>query len=222
MHIAILLVCILVLANVWPASVLAADFNAAGLVVDYGDGRISYAWVPFEEDELSGIDLLQRSGLDLVTVGFGGMGEGVCQIDDTGCPVGECRKRLCQTSDPGSPFWRLSQQTAPGEWTFANAGASASRVHSGEIQAWSWTGSDVTLPAISMDDLAERAGADISPQANASTLPKVALRTEGMSSSGDSGTSSSLAAAITGTVVVLGVGGFAIWRSRNVQKQSPS
>jgi len=222
MHIALLVVCILGLANLWPASALAADFNVAGLVVDYGDGRISYAWVPFEEDEISGVDLLQRSGLDLVTVGFGGMGEGVCQIDDTGCPVGECRKRLCQTSDPGSPFWRLSNQTAPGEWTFANAGASASRVHSGDIQAWSWAGSDVTLPAISMEELADRAGANVSSQVNASGLPAVALRTEGMPSSEDSGASNNLVAAVAGTVVVVGIGGFAIWRSRRIQQARSS
>ena len=73
--------------------------NVAGLVVDYGDGRVSYAWVPFPEDEISGLELLKRSGLEVVTVGFGGLGEGVCQIETTGCPVSECRARLCQILD---------------------------------------------------------------------------------------------------------------------------
>src|SRR5690606_17063396 len=83
------------------------------------------------------------------------------------------------TSDPNSPFWQFSSQTAPGEWTFVNAGASAFRVHSGDIQAWSWTGSEVTLPAISIEELAERAGVDVSTIANSTALPAVALHTEG-------------------------------------------
>jgi hypothetical protein len=131
MHPTLLMMCVLAVPSVLIPSASGADMNVAGLVVDYGDGRISYAMVPFPEEEISGIELLRRSGLDLVTVGFGGMGDAVCQIEDTGCPVDDCRRRLCQTSDPESPFWRYLRQTTPGDWEFLALGASGARV--GEV-----------------------------------------------------------------------------------------
>ena len=65
----------------------------AGIVIRPGDGTVTYAYVPLDEP-VSGIELLRRSGVSLVTVGFGGLGEGVCQIEETGCDVGPCRTRL--------------------------------------------------------------------------------------------------------------------------------
>ena len=60
-----------------PAPAQAEDsWNHAGLIVRDGDGRITYAWVPFREDEIDGITLLQRSGIPVVTVGFGALGGG--------------------------------------------------------------------------------------------------------------------------------------------------
>ncbi|MGI8485889.1 MAG: hypothetical protein ACR2OU_16720, partial [Thermomicrobiales bacterium] len=63
-----------------PAAKATEPANVAGLVVYYGDGAMTYAWVPFTENEISGIDLLERSGLPILTVGFGGLGDGVCKI----------------------------------------------------------------------------------------------------------------------------------------------
>src|SRR5215218_5105524 len=68
----------------------------AGIVIRPGDGTITYAYVPLNEP-VSGIELLKQSGVSLVTVGFGGLGEGVCQIEETGCEIGSCRLRVCQT-----------------------------------------------------------------------------------------------------------------------------
>src|SRR5690554_6522959 len=96
-RIAMLAVCVLVALSIGQAS--AQEANVAGLIIDYGDGRMSYALVPFEEEQINGVDLLDRSGLDIVSVGFGGMGDAVCQIDDTGCSVDDCRTRMCQSSD---------------------------------------------------------------------------------------------------------------------------
>jgi hypothetical protein len=218
MRIALVAVCILTLAVARVTVASAADINVAGLIVDYGDGRVSYAWVPFEEEEISGVKLLERSGLDVVSVGFGGMGEAVCQIDDTGCPVDDCRKRVCQTSDPESPFWRYSQQAAPGEWSFAATGASGAKVRDGDIEAWSWTGTDANLPAISLDELATLAGADPSILEGATSAPEAVSRTVGGERDSGSGESNSMTNVIVGTGVVLGVAGFAIWRSRRVAR----
>lgn len=214
MHLAFVATCILAIALARVPAASAADMNAAGLVVDYGDGRVSYAWVPFEEEEISGIELLRRSGLDLVTVGFGGMGEAVCQIDDTGCPLDECRGRLCQTSDPESPFWHYSRQTVPGEWELVALGASGTTVRDGDIDGWSWTGGEAVLPPLTMEQLADRAGADAS-LLNATDLPPVALQTHG----GETGRV--VPAGAASGVVALGViglvAGLVVWRSRRAR-----
>jgi hypothetical protein len=204
-HIAVLAVCVLFLAVIGPA--WAQEPNVAGLIVDYGDGRISYAVVPFEEEEINGLDLLQESGLDVVTVGFGGLGDAVCQVDDTGCPVDDCRKRMCQTSDPESPFWQFSKLGDEGEWLFVATGASGAKVRDGDIYAWSWVGSDPELPVLSLDELAERAGGHPSEDEN-----RAYLRTEGEAPEDDAGGGSS--AAIAGIGVIVGVAGALVMRSR--------
>lgn len=217
-RVAVVVICMLLLSVARGLTASADDINVAGLVVDYGDGRISYVWVPFTEDEISGVELLQRSGLDIVTVGFGGMGEAICQVDDTGCPVDVCRKRLCQTSDPESPFWRYSRQTSSGEWEFVALGASATKVRDGDIDAWSWTGTDPNLPALTMNELARRAGADPSMLENNEDVVPAAVRTEG----GETGRELP-AGALRGGIAIGVVGAvalLAVWRSRRVGRTS--
>lgn len=172
MRAAVLAAGILVLLALQP--VLAQDLSVAGLIVDYGDGRVSYAVVPFEEDEINGLDLLNRSGLDVVSVGFGGLGDAVCQVSDTGCSVDDCRTRMCQTSDRESPFWQFSKLEDE-EWLMMATGASGAKVTDGDIYAWSWTGTPPDLPVITLDALAERAGGDPLAQEE----PRAFLRTEG-------------------------------------------
>jgi hypothetical protein len=133
--------------------------NHAGLVIRHGDGTITYAVVPFEEEEISGVELLRKSGVSLVTVSFGGLGEGVCSIDETGCSVSECRQRVCQSADPDSPYWRYFRQQDPGAWTPQMLGASSSRVADGQIDGWSWSPDEPRLPPVNLPGLAVLAGA---------------------------------------------------------------
>jgi hypothetical protein len=211
----LILLCVLALLALRLPAAASADLNVAGLVVDYGDGRMSYAWVPFAEDEISGMELLQRSGLDIVTVGFGGLGEGVCQIETTGCPVSECRARLCQTSDPESPFWQYVQETEPGVWTPYALGANASKVRDGDIEGWTWSGKSPQLPALSLDDVATRAGGDPAALKDASGAVPAAVRTEG-GSADDGGASTAIIGGSIAVGLVALLAGFAIWRSRSV------
>lgn len=174
MHIAALAMCfVLCLAP----SAKAASLNQAGLIIDYGDSSTSWVWVPFEGEDLSVLDLLEQSDLDVVTVGFGGMGEAVCQIGPVGCSVDDCRRKLCQTNG-SSPFWRLMILDGD-EWRMGASGVSGTKVGDGDIVALSWSGSDPVLPTISFDDLATNAGAD-----REST--KVATRTEGQEEDSES------------------------------------
>jgi hypothetical protein len=135
-----------------------APVTYAGIVVHPGDGTVTYAYVPLDES-VSGIELLRRSGISLVTVGFGGLGEGVCQIEETGCDVGPCRVRLCQTGDRSSPYWRYFQQDDSGEWVASPLGGSATKIAPGEIDGWSWTPDEASLPGVQLSDIPTLAGA---------------------------------------------------------------
>ncbi len=145
-----LLLALIVLFSVqlYVAHPLAADESGmAGIVVDYGNGVVTYAIVPLPDGQASGMELLRGSGLSLVSIEFGGLGDGVCSIEEHGCGVGECR-RLCQTSDPDSPYWRYFTLNGDGEWAIQPRGASSSTVVPGQVDGWSWTGDEPGLPDV--------------------------------------------------------------------------
>jgi hypothetical protein len=129
------------------------DLNHAGLVVRHGDGRITYAVVAFPEESIDGIELLERSEIPVVTVSFGGLGEGVCSVEEEGCPSSDCRQRVCQGPGDESPYWRYFRQAAPGDWRALALGASSTKVRNGDVDGWSWTPDEANLPAVTMNDL---------------------------------------------------------------------
>ena len=146
-----------------PAPTLADDeLNHAGLIVRDAEGRMTYAWVPFAEEEITGIELLRRSGIPVVTVGFGALGEGVCSIGGQGCGLAECRRNVCQVSSANAPYWQYFQQDSadPAVWTWLPLGASSSKVEDGDVFGWSWTARDPALPALPAAGLASLAGAE--------------------------------------------------------------
>ncbi len=150
---------------VWAAAADAEDRpHRAGLVVDYGDGTVTYGFVPFSEESISGVELLRRSGVSLVTVDFGGLGQGVCSIGERGCGIGDCRQRLCQTSRPNSPYWRYFRLTEDREWAPMTLGASSVKVEDGEIDGWSWTGEEHSLPLVDLDEIERLAGSSSSAE----------------------------------------------------------
>jgi hypothetical protein len=137
------------------------ELHHAGLVVRDAEGRMTYAWVPFAEEKIDGIDLLHRSGIPVVTVGFGALGEGVCSIAGQGCGVAECRRTVCQASTADAPYWQYFQQdrSDPAVWTWQPLGASSSSVEDGDVFGWSWTANEPALPAIPAREIASLAGA---------------------------------------------------------------
>lgn len=207
----------LALLGIFHARAGAADeINVAGLLVDYGDGRVSYVVVPFEEESISGIDLLERSGLELLTIDMGGMGSAICEIEDVGCDVSACRTRMCQTGDPDSPFWRHMAGTEGDGWRFSTRGASSSVVEDGDVYAWFWSGGDPAGPSLPLDELARQAGVDIdefrkqAPGELTATL--VTIGGEPVDSA-----PASEWQVLSGAAVLLAVaalGGFALYRSR--------
>lgn len=131
----------------------------AGLVIQHGDGSLTWAVVPFMGESISGVALLQQTGLSIVTVPFGALGAAVCQIEREGCPVPECQRTVCETS-ARSLFWRYYQRAPDGAWQSAALGASATKAHDGDVFAWSWGNGDLALAPATLADVARRAGLD--------------------------------------------------------------
>jgi hypothetical protein len=149
----------------------------AGLIVRHGDGRVTYADVAFPEETISGIDLLRRSGIEQVTIPFGGLGVAVCSLEREGCPAVDCRRRLCQGARADDPYWQYFRQTAPGQWRPLTLGASATKVHAGDIDGWSWTGGDPRLPAATIADVVAAVGLGAGAISAKSGAAVVAIRT---------------------------------------------
>ena len=109
--------------------------NHAGLMIVFPDGRVESRCIEFSDDSISGAELLERSGLPVVFSGFGGLGAGVCRIDDVGCSdPGDC---YCQCRGGDCHYWTY-YALVDGEWRFQNVGPSTKRVHDGDVQAWVW------------------------------------------------------------------------------------
>lgn len=172
------LLCVAILVLLLPAGQAAGEeLHHAGVVVRHGDGRLTYAYVAFPEDEITGAELLEQTGIPIVTVSFGGLGVGVCSIDREGCGAGECRRRVCQGTGNDSPFWQYFRQTAPGDWRPLTLGASSTKVHDGDIDGWSWTPQNPRLPALTLKDVADRAGvSDGQAGPRAGAMPTAAVR----------------------------------------------
>lgn len=133
--------------------------NGAGLVIRHGDGTIIYAYIQFDEESISGLDLLTRSGLDATYAPFGGMGAGVCAINGEGCPSDDC---FCHSYTSPAFFWRYYVHDS-GAWTFNPVGPSGRTLHDGDIDGWSWSSGDSGLPTVTIDDIALMNGIDRNP-----------------------------------------------------------
>jgi hypothetical protein len=216
--ISLLAVLAMALGFAW-GEVSAAEIHYAGLVVRHDDARLTYAYVGFTEDEINGIELLKRSGLDVVTIAFGGLGEGVCSIDEHGCPSTDCRKRVCQGPKADDPFWQYFRQTAPGagDWYALVLGGSATKVHDGDIDGWSWTGTEPGLPALTLAEIAARAGYDgTSFDGSATPAAGAVFRRQGSVTADDDQSPWVLVAGV-GVIVAAASGSALLLRSRRGQ-----
>jgi len=195
-----------------PGTAHAAGSSRAGLIVAHGDGRIAYALVTFDGESISGADLVQRSGLPVTEVAFGGLGVAVCSIDTTGCDIGECRRRLCQGPKRDDPYWQYFIESGSGSWQVAALGISGDSVPDGGVRALIWSAGTPQFPAPSIDDVAARSGPVDQSGVGLTRYQADGTVDTGAESDGD-GSFPSAGFAVVGIAVVL-VGGV-VWRRRS-------
>lgn len=112
----------------------SASLNQAGLVVTFGDGRTLTYCIEFNEgeDTITGLELLRRSRLQLVTTPAGG----VCSIAGEGCDdPGDC---FCKCKGGGSCAYWVYYQYKDGAWLYSPVGAGGRTVRNGDADGWAW------------------------------------------------------------------------------------
>lgn len=201
-----------------------ASVQEAGLVVRYADGSTTYAYVTFAEPEITGIELLRRSGLSLVTVPFGPLGEAVCRIGDSGCSVDACGSNLCQSS-ADAPYWQYFRNI-DGAWKAMLFGASATTVQDGDVDAWEWTAGYATLPALDIDAVRSLVGAgaevgagDVAGSPVARTYDAAGVARASGDATGRGVPASEAAAGLLALLAMAGGAAFLARRSRTVGGQ---
>jgi hypothetical protein len=113
---------------------LAQPPNQAALIIRYADGSTSTHCIDLDQEPITGLELLQRSGVDLVYAGGNG-GAQICKIGPDGCDnPANC---FCQCQGTDCLYWSY-WHLVDGMWQYAVAGASLYRIQPGAVDGWVW------------------------------------------------------------------------------------
>ncbi len=163
-----------------PGLAAADEPNQAALVVQFGDGRIETRCVAFDGIEITGADLLIRSGLDLSVDASTGMGITVCQIEGQGCayPAEPC---FCQCMGGDEcAYWNYFFRDPGGTgWSYSALGALLRKAKPGSVEGWVWgngqapPADELTFEAICLPPTAE-ATATLEPPAPSPSIATTA------------------------------------------------
>jgi len=143
----------------------------AGLVIQLGDGTVYESCVELGAPEITGLELLQRSGLDVRYEIVGG-GAQVCSIGGHGCAAPEPCWCQCQVVGPDCKYWAY-HTLEDGAWEYARVGATSRVVRHGDVDGWAWGAGTATSgaapPVRAFDDLCGEAKP--APHAPTATSP---------------------------------------------------
>ena len=110
---------------------LAQTPNRAAIIVRAESGDVTQMCVSFEEAEITGAELLERSGIEYVQ-DANSLGTAVCSIEGDGCSADDC---FCDYPT----FWGYwTREDTADRWEFSNNGASDRTVRNGTLDGWSW------------------------------------------------------------------------------------
>jgi hypothetical protein len=169
------LVLLLALTFIQPTDADQPEPNRAGLVIVQGDSTVTQKCVEFSEDSITGVELLERAGSELVIGVYGGLGYGVCSIDGEGCAaVKDC---FCQCRGSPCAYWVYSHRQPDGSWAVSGVGASSWALHTGDVDGWVWGDGSKAPPQVAFGDICpietedDAAGGDSAPAATVTSAP---------------------------------------------------
>lgn len=157
---------LLTLLLLLPSVTHGQNENHAGLIMQFSDGTIETYCIAFEEESISGLELVQRAGLDVI-VQPSGNNAAVCKIEEDGCdfPAESCFCRFGggQRGEYWS-FWQLQEDA----WSYSPLGAGVVQVRDGDVNGWAWgagsEGRAAPPPAYTFDQICS-AGSPATPSA---------------------------------------------------------
>ncbi len=136
----------------------ASEETHAGMVISFGDDTTDFVLFELDPSEtVTAMDLLLESDYVLEIAPFGGLGEAVCSIDDTGCPGSDC---FCESFSSPAYYWQFFKWDGQ-QWVPQHQGASQHEMEPGQILAWAWTAGDPELPDVSVEDFTAPASDDL-------------------------------------------------------------
>lgn len=179
------------LAALLPIAALA-EGPEAGLVVDYGDGRVeTYCVALGEAESVSGDELLELAGLEINELS--GL---LCSIEGSGCEhEGDFDSCTCECdwgSGEACVYWALFSRAADDDrWRYSPTSMYGLRAADGDLHGWSWgeggpgwgeappplTFADVCAPPAAATEPPSTAEAPPTPAAGESPTPD-AIATE--------------------------------------------
>lgn len=105
-----------------------AAVHHAALVIQHASGSLITRCVAFAEDQITGLQLIDRSGVQYEAQSFGSVGIAICQLD-----------REPSSVPPGcfgsGPYWQYFHRRGGG-WQTSALGAGSSALHDGDMDGW--------------------------------------------------------------------------------------
>jgi len=105
-----------------------AAIHHAALVIQHASGSVITRCVAFAEEQITGLQVVERSGVPYEAQNFGSIGGAMCQLD-----------REPSTVPPGcfgaGPYWQYFHRHGSG-WQTSAFGASSSLLHDGDMDGW--------------------------------------------------------------------------------------
>jgi len=135
--------------------------NRAGLAIFSGDNSLFTICVSIPESTITGLDLLQRSGLAIETATNPTQGTAVCKIGNVGDASNNCFGSMPNYWS----YWQLGENG----WGYSAVGADQSQVVDGGVYAWSW-GSGDPPAVLTFQNICEGV-AFVLPTATETTIP---------------------------------------------------
>jgi hypothetical protein len=141
-----------------------------GLVVDFGNGVVYRLPVALRGASATGLQVLQQGTSQVDAVGFGSLGAAVCSVSIGATHIGCPADASCLTCAQPA-YWAYSRAIAGAAgFTASRAGAGATTVHDGDVEAWRW-GSGAPPAFVAFDRFFPPAPTTTTRSATTSTPP---------------------------------------------------